>query len=331
MKKSLRLATALSISLFCLYFAFRDVPFRVLGNMLSKGRYLWLIPALLLQVAGIIARAQRWVVLLNAKGCSVRAFWSQCVGYLFTNILPFRMGEPARVIAMSRSCGIPLVQVAATAVIERLMDAATCLFALLVVLPLLSLPPLVAAGARIMGILCIGGFAGLLALAHFPGWSERVMSYIASRVRLVPAESLMARWHELLDGVMALKTARVFVSAVFWSAATWLCSFLTAWACILVFTPDGTFIEGVFIIVALAVAVSVPSSPGFIGVYQLAGQQALVLPFAGKYDDASALAITLALHLMYYIPTTLLGIAGLWRLHLSGSRLIEAAQSKNAP
>ncbi|MGD9872697.1 MAG: lysylphosphatidylglycerol synthase transmembrane domain-containing protein [Kiritimatiellia bacterium] len=330
-KKTFRLAVAFAISIMCLYFAFRGVPFKELGSHLSGGKYWWLIPALLLQVLGIMARAQRWIVLLNAKGCLVRAFWSQCVGYLFTNILPFRMGEPARVIALSRACRLPLVQVAATAIVERLMDAASCLLALLVILPLLSLPPMVAAGARIMAVLCVAGFAGLLVLAHFPAWSERLMAWIAPRVRLFSPDTLLARWHELLDGVMALKTPKAFFSAAFWSFATWLCSFLTAWVCILVFVPDGSFVEGVFIIVALSVAVSVPSSPGFIGIYQLAGQQALVLPFAGKYDDASALTITLALHLMYYAPTTLLGVAALWKLNLSRKKLAAEARAAGRP
>ena len=66
--------------------------------------------------------------------------------------------------------------------------------------------------------------------------------------------------------------------------------------------------------VTLSFAVAVPSSPGFVGIYQLAGQQALVLPFGAKYDPSIAFAITLTAHMAYFIPTTLLGVAGLWRL-----------------
>ena len=51
--------------------------------------------------------------------------------------------------------------------------------------------------------------------------------------------------------------------------------------------------------------------------YLLVGQQALVLPFGAKYDTASALAITLTAHLVYYVPTTALGVIGLWRLGAS--------------
>jgi uncharacterized membrane protein YbhN (UPF0104 family) len=66
--------------------------------------------------------------------------------------------------------------------------------------------------------------------------------------------------------------------------------------------------------VALSFALAVPSSPGFVGIFQLIGQQALVLPFGAKYDASSALAITLTAHLIYYVLTTTLGVIGLWRL-----------------
>jgi uncharacterized membrane protein YbhN (UPF0104 family) len=73
-------------------------------------------------------------------------------------------------------------------------------------------------------------------------------------------------------------------------------------------------VEAAFMMVALSFAVAVPSSPGFVGVFQLIGQQALILPFGAKYDAAVALAITLTAHLTYYVLTTTLGVFGLWRL-----------------
>jgi uncharacterized membrane protein YbhN (UPF0104 family) len=78
----------------------------------------------------------------------------------------------------------------------------------------------------------------------------------------------------------------------------------------------------------LSFAVTVPSSPGFIGIFQLAGQQALVLPFGSKYEATNALAITLTAHLIYYLLTTLLGIVGLWQLGESFAKLGRMIKSK---
>ena len=81
--------------------------------------------------------------------------------------------------------------------------------------------------------------------------------------------------------------------------------------------------------VSLSFAVIVPSSPGFIGIFQFIGQQALVIPFGLKYSVSSALAIALIAHLVYYILSTLLGIIGVWRIGQSFTNLMRLAARKN--
>ena len=82
-------------------------------------------------------------------------------------------------------------------------------------------------------------------------------------------------------------------------------------------------------IASLSLAVIVPSSPGFIGVFQFVGQQALVIPFGDKYSVSSALAITLIAHIVYYVLSTLLGMIGLWRIGQSFADLRGSVARKN--
>jgi uncharacterized membrane protein YbhN (UPF0104 family) len=131
---------------------------------------------------------------------------------------------------------------------------------------------------------------------------------------LLPAEKIVARWRELVRGFLPLTRWRTALRAVGWSLVTWAFSIAMYWSVLQAFRPDGRVVEAAFMMVALSFAVAVPSSPGFVGVFQLVGQQALVLPFGAKYDAANALAITLTAHLVYYLLTTTLGVIGLWRL-----------------
>lgn len=71
-----------------------------------------------------------------------------------------------------------------------------------------------------------------------------------------------------------------------------------------------------------------PSSPGFIGVYQFAGQQALVLPFGTKYDASTALAIALVSHLAYYLLTSVIGVIGLWQMGETSTAFGRAIRSR---
>ena len=102
---------------------------RVAARRAAHAHYVWLVPAGIFQVLAILARAQRWVVLLEQGARLGASFWAQGVGYLFTNVLPLRMGEPARVLIMAERCRLPVMQVATTAVVERLLDTATIVLA----------------------------------------------------------------------------------------------------------------------------------------------------------------------------------------------------------
>ncbi|MBI3799198.1 MAG: flippase-like domain-containing protein [Deltaproteobacteria bacterium] len=116
-----------------------------------------------------------------------------------------------------------------------------------------------------------------------------------------------------MSGFQPVTRWRVAWRTVGWSLVAWTFS-IAVYCCVLrAFQPDSRLVEAAFMMVALSFAVAVPSSPGFIGVFQLVGQQALVLPFGAKYNAASALAITVTAHLLYYLLTTTLGVIGLWR------------------
>jgi glycosyltransferase 2 family protein len=306
-----------TISVMCLILAFRHVPIADLGMLLANGHYAWLVLAFVVQTFSTLARSQRWAVLLRARGHLADSFWSQGIGYLFTNTLPFRMGEPARVIAMSQRCSLPFFQVASSAVIERLLDAATCVLAFVLVLPFVAVPRVVAKAGIALGVLALTGLSVLLMAAHSKKFSEVTLPWLVAKMRWLPSETILRWWREIVVGLASLTNWRLFGVAVFWSVTTWFLSVTTTWCTIRVLCPQGAFVEAAFLIVVLAFAVSVPSSPGFIGVFQLAGQQALVLPFPDRYAPETALAIVLLAHLLYYIFSSIIGIIGLWKLNLS--------------
>lgn len=302
------------ISIACLWLALRHVPLVELGYSVARANLSWLLLAISLQLLAVIARAQRWVVLLGEKGRLADSFWAQGVGYLFTNVLPLRMGEPARVIIMSERCRLPIMQVAASALVERLLDVATIVLALILVLPWMNVPVLVIQTGMTFGLLSVAAIMVLLLAVRFGSQSERLLRYVCERIPILPIAVIIGRWRELIIGLTPLTRWKVALQGVVWSLTTWAFSIAMYWCVLRAFQNDGSLVEAVFMVVALAFAVTVPSSPGFVGIFQLVGQQALVLPFGAKYEATNALAITITAHLIYYLLTTLLGIIGLWQL-----------------
>jgi len=329
--RSPRFWIGILISLLCLWLAFRKVPLAEFGAALAQANYLWLIPAVVAQFLAVFSRAQRWVVLLPGRGLVKETFWAHCIGFLFTNVLPFRMGEPARIIVLSSRTGIPVVQAAGTALVERILDLALIVILLVVVLPFVNVPPLVTQAGVTFGILVLAAVIGLVVVVRLRTLSERLLDWLLARLSFLPAAAIRARWGELVEGLAPLVRLRSGLSVILWTLISWFFSILIYYLVFLSFKPDARLIEAVFIVVALALAITIPSSPGFIGVFQYAGQQALVLPFGARYSQSEALAITMTAYLVYYIITTGLGVMALWKVGESfGSlwRLVTNRQPK---
>ena len=117
-KDWINLFFGLTITALCLWLAFRKVPFTELTHVLSSGYYYWLIPAVVAQFLAIPVRSQRCDLLLDLKDWLADSFWAQGVGYLFTNLFPFRLSKIARVLVMTEKCKLPVAEVAGSAIVE---------------------------------------------------------------------------------------------------------------------------------------------------------------------------------------------------------------------
>lgn len=330
-KNWINIFVGLAITVVCVWLAFRKVPFTELTDVISGGNYYWLIPAVIAQLFAILMRSQRWVILLDRKSELEASVWSQGIGYLFTNLFPFRLGEVARVLVMSERCKMPVAQVAGTAIVERLLDVGTMIFALVLVLPWMQVPNAIVRSGEIFGVLVLLGILLIILLAKFKETSLALVDRICTIFPFLPKSMIIARWKELIQGLTPLLRGSVALWVIAFSLLTWLSSAIVYICSIQVFQPAGLFLEAVFMMVSLSLAVAVPSSPGFIGVFQFVGQQALVIPFGVKYSVSNALAITLIAYLVYYILSSLLGLIGMWRLGQSFSGLRQLVTRRNTP
>jgi uncharacterized membrane protein YbhN (UPF0104 family) len=84
-------------------------------------------------------------------------------------------------------------------------------------------------------------------------------------------------------------------------------------------------------VATISLAIAIPAAPGFIGVYQWAGQQALIIPFPNLYTASSALSIAIISHLGGYLLGSILGVIGLWYFGQSFSRLGQMLKKQTEP
>ena len=122
MTRRTQLAAGILVSAVCLWVAFRNVVFADLLESLRAADYRWLLCYPVLALALNILRSEIWRLLLRNQVSAVPAFWAYGTGFLLNNVLPFRVGEAARIVLLANHERLPVAEVAAAAGLERMLD-----------------------------------------------------------------------------------------------------------------------------------------------------------------------------------------------------------------
>ena len=308
----------LPIGALCLWLALRRIELADLERALSQARPGWLLLGSACFVVSGMFLGLRWQVLVRASGSQVAArtaYASLMIGQMVNNLLPGRLGELIRATVLARRVQAPVTAILATVVLDRMADiAATLLIGTMAVLTL-PLPAWATSG----GYLALGTLFGLGVVLTLGVWqTERAVDWahrLESRLphilrRLHPGRQVAG----FLTGLGALRSGDVLLRVLLLS--------LTAWGTVLLgwrsmgralgfhLSAPGLF----FLLAAINLGVAIPSSPGYIGTFQLIVVLALGYLGVGR---TTALAAGIAAHVAWLVPSTLIGLLSLWWMGLS--------------
>lgn len=119
------------LTVFLLYFSFKDARLDELLAGLKTANYSWVLAGVLLGIAAYFVRARRWQLLIEPLGYKPplgAVYNAVIIGYLANLIFP-RFGEIARCGALAKSEKAPFDKLVGTVVAERAFDT-LCLIAI---------------------------------------------------------------------------------------------------------------------------------------------------------------------------------------------------------
>ena len=303
-----------------------DLP--AAGRALSLANPAWLLLATLVYSALFALRGVRWSILLRPLA---PVPWSTAaevfvVGFMANNVLPARLGDVARAYVMSRRRGIPAAGTFSSVMLERIFDG-------LVVVAFLSgvlwAAPPDGAWIRPVAYLAAAIFVGALGACVVAAFFEDQM--LATLRRVLGASALSARLCGLVArlgrGLHALKSPRQTAQVLALTVLVWTIEVVVYALVARAFGLELPTLGLVLTMCLLTLGLVAPSAPGFIGVFETVVVQALALYGIGG-DAALAYAVTL--HLIHYVPGTLLGLAFAWKSGLRLGELRAAAQTPSA-
>ncbi|MEW6237338.1 MAG: lysylphosphatidylglycerol synthase transmembrane domain-containing protein [Candidatus Omnitrophota bacterium] len=285
-----RIIIGFALSLLLLGIILYRLEWKEFFGALEKIQWRWIFPAVAVCITAGFLRALRWALLSEWSSQPWLHYWRALqIGYLFNNIFPARAGEMARIVVISRQRAIPFLKTAAASVIDRLMDmSALALIALWLLTYSLPQNPLYASFRK--GIFI--GIAALILMAVFLLSGSKIKTMIGwLENRLGDKSKRFTDWGEqIIDGLENVRNPFRFL-LVFAIAATCF-AFDLSGIYLMLWTMGWNlpFIAAVTTGVFMALGASLPSSPGYIGVYQAACILAL-----GLFDIAESEAVAFSL------------------------------------
>ena len=328
MNRTLRIVLSVAISAVFLGFAIRKVDWGEAAAALAAAHYMYVLPMFGVTIWTLYIRAQRWRILLRPVGTpAMRTLVSATnIGFMANMVLPLRVGEVIRPVLVSRKENEPLSGILATVVLERIFDMFTILFLFGVSASLVAVSDQV----RHWGYYLSGLAAAVAAAVIIVRWQEALaLRILQLALRPLPA-AIGAPVDNFFRGfVQALETLQsplTFVQLLGWSLYLWLVIAAIYLLGILAFDIPAPLLVGSITVSAIvAIAVSVPQAPGYIGSFQLGCTLSLAI---FNVSQSHAIAYSIVSHLTQFAAVVAAGLYSLAREGMT-MRQLEAVSEAN--
>jgi glycosyltransferase 2 family protein len=272
-------------------------------------------------IAGLWARARRWRWLFPPGPEPPGILAATMIGYMANNVLPLRAGEVVRIYVLGRklreSERLTSAQsfwlVTATLVVERVLDSLVIVLMLAVLVLTIAVPRVVEWAAGVLFAVDIVGVSVLVLVARAPGFCRRLLARLTGRWPAV-AQTMTSIFDTGLRGLDGIRTPSHAPRLVLWTTLVWLLPATAAWAMLRAVHLDLPFGAGWTVLAFVGVGISVPSAPGYVGVFHAAATAALEVFGVPR---STALAYALLYHASAIVPITIVGWLFLLREHVS--------------
>jgi glycosyltransferase 2 family protein len=296
-----------------LYFALKDISWNEVWLGFRQARLEYYALTILLGATTIYFRGLRWGVLLSAqkKINHLTMLWATSIGYLGNLLLPARAGEVIRSMMLGSKENISKSYVFATAITERILDVIILVLVGVFSIPTIGgLPESMNKALRVMGFLGVAALVFLILAPRFSHLILRIMHWLPLPEKI--KHPLANFVDEFLLGAQAFQNPARAAGFLGYSAIIW---FLDATGTIFMSQAlhlNFNYAQGLVLLLAIGLSSAIPSTPGYLGIYQYVGVTLLPL-----YGVTRSLALTyiLLFQLSGAINILLLGFTGLRQMN----------------
>ena len=339
----------ISIALLMLFLLTVDMGRMI--DALSEVDYIYLAPAVAMYLVSTYLRSLRWSVLLrHMKPVSAnRLYPVVVVGYMANNLLPMRLGELIRSYYVGEREGISKTSALVTVFVERVFDAITLLFFIMVIT--LFVPEmkqvaqsfgeesgipwlLLVAG---LSLPFIGALTSLVLFAVYPSKTRELILWFAKLLPRRFEETLDSLIETFLLGLAPLRSMKMLGALFLLSIPIWITEAAVFFLIGLPFGfvglhsgPGAMAVTMVLVTAITNIGSSIPAAPGGLGLFEIIARETLALGPLVSVDRSVAAAFAVVVHAVILLPMIILGQVILWTGHISLCRLSREGQRDTA-
>jgi hypothetical protein len=332
LRRHLLLVVGCCISVAAIWFATREVDWPEFVAALRQFKLIWLVPAFLLFYGSMYLRAVRWALLLRPRSDlkGHQAFGPLMIGFGFNSILPGRVGEFVRCLAINKTQATGIARTFATVFAERLYDGLILLLMLVVSLKVVPIDEtatytwrsytldaaMVQGAINKLVAICLIMAVGIVLLL-IPA-VQRLTLAIIGRMTFLPAwlrEKIGGVFAEFSLGFEAVKNPATLLQIVFHSVVLWIMVGLSNLTLAYGFDIEMNLWHAIAIVSLIGMAILVPAAPGYWGLFE-AGTIFSILILQIDASSSRALAYGLVMHMLQWGPVVAIGLFYAARLHV---------------
>ena len=333
-RQQVLLVLSIAISALFLLLAFRGLSPAQAWESIRTAQFGWLIVGFFVYYGALLVISRRWKFLIDVftPVPVIHLFQLNAIGYMGNNIYPFRAGEVLRCVLLRRSHHVPLAKSGMTVFIERAFDGIVMVTFLLVGLSVLDLNSEVLRGMAAFTLpWFVGSLTIFLLLAQRPQTFKRIIHAVTGRLPTVIGKRLAALSDDMIGGFEGMRRIQDLIGTLATSYLSWMIEAFV-YACVgMAFGLPFNYLLILVVVAAVNLGQIIPTSPGGLGVFEFFAKTVLM---AAGVAEAQALGYAILVHIIIWLPPTLLGFFMLWRqgLKLSAvahARELETVESTN--
>jgi glycosyltransferase 2 family protein len=323
-KRWVSLALGIAIAMVLLTWALQDISWGAVWQSLARSHWGWFLVGWCSYLISYGVRAYRWGTLLAAQ--EIQSTFGQrltatFIGFGANSIFPANLGEVIRAGLLHRSSDVPLETILGTIVAERALDIGVVLLFLILPVSLQAVPVIPGFNPAIIvglcGLLMFGWMLCILGARH-PQQTVQILKPVLSLLKVPNLQNrLRVGILNFLSGLGALSQPQHCIILLLETLCAWLLNGVTYWTGLLALEQSSPgFIGALFIQSGTALAIAIPSTPGYIGPFE-----ASLRILLGLYHIPTEviLSYAIALRFLMYVTIPVIAMMLILKLGLTAS------------